>query len=810
LLFATDVDDPPRVEACEHCGGTLPPTAADGFCCTGCRLVHSLLREEHLERYYALRGPKGDPVGESTSGRDHKWLEPHEAELSRAEGILRLDLDVQGLSCAACVWLIEQLFRREPGAASILVNPALGRICLSVSRDFPLRRFVSRVESCGYLLGPRLKREESQVSGLLVRTGICIAIAMNGMILAVSLYAGLDRDTGSLPRLFHALSFGLATVSVLVGGSHFFRTAIVGLRRGVLHLDLPIALGILLAYASSTWAWLAHGLTTYFDTLEVFIALMLVGRFLQQRVIERNKRRLLQSDGIEGLFTRRLEGDTVALVRAVEIREGDRLVLAPGDVVPVVAALEGETSASFSLDWINGESAPRAFAAGAEIPAGAFLAGTRTQLARALADFKASTLVDLLRAPLGDERDASQGTAFWRRFARIYVAAVLALAAGALLVGMLVAHDGRSALERVTAVLIVTCPCAFGIAAPLAYEIVQARLRRNGLFVRSQGFLDRAAAVRTVVFDKTGTLTTGKLRVVDASPADALAEDERRILMNLAARSPHPKSAALSRALGAGGFLMDLDACEVAGRGVEALHEGRCYRLGSATWIDEASEASEGDIAFGMDGRILCRFRTAEDLRPDAASEVRALRDAGYEVWILSGDAPERVARVAAACGIPRERAIGGTSAAGKAEWVRARDRGDILFLGDGLNDALVADVATVSGTPAIDRPFLAARSDFYLITAGIAPVRLALDSARRLRKVLGSTLGVALAYNALTVGLAYAGLMSPLLCAVIMPLSSLSTIFAVLVALGDPSRAPRGSANPTLPAAPEARLQAA
>jgi len=805
LLLPAIVDPAPPTDVCLHCGGPLPAAADGAFCCTGCRFVHALLREENLERYYALRGEKGEAVTTTSAGRDQKWLEPLEAELAASEELCRLDLDVQGLSCAACVWLIEELFRREKGAAGIVVNPALGRIRLTASRDFPLRRFAERVESCGYLLGPKLKSEASPSNGLLFRMGVAIAIAMNGMILAISVYAGLSE--GPLHRLFLALSFALATASVLVGGSFFGKSALAGLRRGVLHLDLPIALGIALAYASSTWAWLAHGLTTYFDTLTVFIALMLVGRFLQMRVIERNQKRLLQSDGAEGLCTRRLEGDTVVLRRAVEIRKGDTLVLAPGDVVPVAATLAGNDAASFSLDWVNGESAPRAYEPGQTVPAGAFLADARARTLDATADFAASSLVDLLRAPPGDGRDG-RASAYWQVFARVYVGAVLALAALALVIGYVGTHDPRAALERVTAVLVVTCPCAFGIAAPLAYEIVGARLRKAGLFIRSSSFLDRAALVRRVVFDKTGTLTTGKLRVDDASPALALSPEDVCVLKNLAARSTHPKSAALSHVLGTDGFLPELEAREIAGRGVEAMHAGRVFRLGACAFIDPEAKGDDADIAFGVDGRILARFHTLEDLRPDAAAEVRALRALGYDVGILSGDSEERALQVAAACEIPADATIAEKSAEEKAEWVRAHDGGDLLFVGDGINDALVATEATASGTPAIDRPFLAARTDFYLVTPGLSPLRLALSSARALRRALGFTLALALAYNAVTVTLAIAGLMTPLLCAVLMPLSSLSTIFMVLVSLRDPA-SPSAAVDCPLPP-PGARLRTA
>jgi Cu2+-exporting ATPase len=743
-----------------------------------------MLRDEHLERYYALRGPKGEPIPAFES-RDRKWLEPVEARVAAEAGLSRVELDVQGLSCAACVWLVERLFEREEGAARVIVNPALGKLSMTIERSFPLRRFVERIESFGYLLGPALKGSERASNGLLLRMGVCIAIAMNGMLLAISLYAGLHE--GPLARLFEALSFALSALSVAVGGSFFFKSAWSGLRRGILHLDLPIALGIGLAFASSAWAYLAHGSTGYFDTLNVFVALMLVGRFLQQRVIEANRLRLLESDGAEGLLARRLDPEGPSLVRCTELREGDLILVAHGDVVPVDATLVVERgSAAFSLDWINGESQPRAFAAESTVPAGAFLADARTVTVRAKQSFRDSALVDLLRAASPDETNA---TRWWKGFAQIYVVAVLVLAAGALLVGLRFAHDPRLALERVTAVLIVTCPCAFGIAAPLAYEIVQARLRRAGLFVRSPAFLDRAPELSRVVFDKTGTLTTGKLRLASGVPAlDAVA---RIALVNLASRSAHPKSRAIARALDGAGFRADLVVREEPGKGLELDLEGRTFRLGEPRWAF-AGMAESGDVAFADRESLLASFTTVEDLRNDAAEEVSALRELGLDVFVLSGDSTERVHALAEQVGIGPDHAFGARTPQGKADWLReTSERSGTLFVGDGINDGPAFEVATASGTPAIDRPFLASRADFYLVTAGLRPIREALLAARRLRAVLHVTLGVALAYNLVTIGLAYAGFMTPLLCAVLMPVSSISTVLAVIVSLSGDAREP-------------------
>ena len=304
--------------------------------------------------------------------------------------------------------------------------------------------------------------------------------------------------------------------------------------------------------------------------------------------------------------------------------------------------------------------------------------------------------------------------------------------------------------------------------------------------MRTPGFLDRAAGVTKVVFDKTGTLTTGGL--VATPIGGALSDDERHVLANLVARSASPKSAAVAALVGGAKLDGAIQATEIPGAGIEAQASGATFRLGAPTFAGQGAEGA--DVVFSRDGVALASFSTSEELRPDAKREIDELEQAGLETWVLSGDSPERARAVAERCGIDPARAFGAETPEGKRDWLAARDRGDCLFVGDGINDSLVAESATCSGTPAIDRPFMAARSDFYFVTPGLRPVRLALAVARRLQATTRATFAVALAYNSLTVGLALAGVMSPLVCAIVMPLSSLSTVLAVTASLSSRSRA--------------------
>lgn len=769
----------PALGRCLHCG--LPvPAAGDAFRREGCRAVHELLVAGDLSRYYELRGERGVPVNDVRAERhDFKWLDAVEArrcETSSGSGA-RVDLDVQGLHCSACVWLIETLFERR-GGGTIAVNPSVGRAHLVVPPSFALREFVDDVERFGYRFGPPLARPKRQSSALLWRLGVCVAIAMNTMIFAIAIYAGLR--SGPLHDLFETLNLALATVSVAVGGSVFFRSAWAGIRRRVLHLDVPIALGIALAWAGSVASYFGRRSSGIFvDTLDVFIALMLAGRFLQERVLERNRLALLENDGADGLLVRREKSGRVETVRCVDLAPGDRLRLAAGNLVPVDARVDAE-GASFSLDWLNGESSPRSFSRGNLVPAGAFSASRSPTAVVVARDFASSGLIELLRTPLSRGPDAS--SPWWNRLAKIYSAGVLVLASIGFVAWMIATHDFARSLEVTTAVLVVTCPCAFGIATPLAYNLALGGLRRAGLFVRTPTFLDRAARVRTVVFDKTGTLTSGALRLRNPGALASLSDEARAALHELAAATWHPKSVAVLAALGDCRASNSLGVVvEHAGVGVSLVRSGSEWRLGLPAWV---SPRARGDLAFGVDGRVLASLETEEALRPDAKREVAELASEGFDVWLLSGDEPERTARTAAAAGIEASHAIGAQTAQNKLDFVLEHDRGDLLMVGDGINDGFAVERATCGGTPAIDRPFMAARSGFHFVTPGLHPVRLALRTAKRVETVRSRNLAFALAYNVLTIGLAYAGLMSPLLCAVLMPASSLTTVLATVVGL--------------------------
>lgn len=787
-----------RAGACVHCGSAVPDGGASEYCCAGCEAVAALLREEELTRYYTIAGGDVLPVGGKPGARSHAWLEPL-LEAQRDADTCTLDLDVQGIHCAACVWLMNETFRRRGGGLSLTVNPAVGKVHFAWRRGaFDPEAWLDSVERFGYQFGPSRKQASSASRSLTWRLGVSAALAMNVMLFSVAFYFGLDRNNdAALHALFSRLAFALSTAVVVVGGWPFLVAAVRGLRHRILHLDLPIALGIILVYATSLVGVVRGkgGELAYFDTLNVFITLMLLGRFLQQRLLERNRQLLLADDGADGLLVRRLAADgRLELARAALVRTGDRLLVAPGELLPVDAELT-DAPARVSTDWITGEAEARTVPAGSRLAAGSFNAGTMALTAVARQDFAASPLVQLLRqadrpAPRDARGGAHRHLRFWDGLARRWVVTVMAVATAGFALWWPRA-PGR-ALDVAVALLVVTCPCAIGIALPLAYEIVAARLRRAGFFGRAADVLDRLERVGKVVFDKTGTLTLQRLELVPDGTLDTLTAETRAVAYNLACRSTHPVSACIAAALARRGASYDAAAlvAELPGAGLEWRRPDGLWRLGRATWAapdrtatGAVPQQSSGAV-LARDGVTVARFQTREALRGGAAAEIAALQAAGYGVYLLSGDAPARVSALAAALGIPADRAEGGRTPSDKAAALARLGGEDALYLGDGANDALAFGQSLCAGTVAIERPILPGRSDFFIVGESLTPVRMALEAAQALRRVAGRILALAIAYNVVAISVSLAGLMSPLRAAVFMPLSSLSILLYTVAAL--------------------------
>jgi len=466
--------------------------------------------------------------------------------------------------------------------------------------------------------------------------------------------------------------------------------------------------------------------------------------------------------------------------------------VAPGDLVPVEGILMRRAT-EVSLDWITGESDQIAYQPGDRIPAGAFNASHHGFTVTAAEEFANSRLQDLLRSTTaGDEEFRPR---WWHIISTWYVSGVLT--AAVLGFALWAGRDLTMALKVTIAILVVTCPCALGLATPLAEELIHFALRRRGVFIRKQSFMEKALSVRRVLLDKTGTLTMGHLALDDESrnALGHLDADQSTVLRHMTARSNHPVSACLAAALaeypetGARDFgAAGEELAEIPGAGLELVLPEGVWRLGRASFALDGQSSLKTTV-FSMDHRRIASFDLHEEFKADAAGEVARLKEKGYEIFLLSGDTQAKVDLAARSLDVPADHAIGGLTPEAKAARVRQLDHRDTLMVGDGLNDSPSFEVAFCAATPAVDRPVLPGKADFFFLGDGIAAIRRSLTAARRLRRVVRDNLIIAVLYNLLAIGLCLAGLVTPVVAAILMPISSISvvTLTAVRLSRGKP-----------------------
>ncbi|MDR7331950.1 cation-translocating P-type ATPase [Roseateles asaccharophilus] len=721
--------------------------------------------------------PPGLPAAEA----DAQALAPFTTWPDGPAGAALSQLQVSGMYCAACAGLIEQTLLKLPGVAAASVNPASARLALRWQPSaLPLADVLAALRAIGYGAAPdtaaparELRRRERRQA--LWRVFVAGFLMMQVMMLATPAYVAEPGElTVDLDRLLRWGSWVLTLPVLVFSAGPFFSGAWRQLRAKRLGMDVPVALGIAVTFIASTGALFDPtgplGHEVYFDSLTMFIALLLLARWFELGARHRAAEALEAVAGSLPTTAERLNGDgTSERVAPEALRPGDRIRVAAGEAFAADGTvLRGEGFVNEAL--LTGESAPVAKTVGDAVAAGSInLDGPLVMdVQRVGADTTAQGIVRLMQQAQS-QRPLLPG--LLEHVATWFTVGVLLLALGAAAAWWWL--EPSRALAVAVAVLIVTCPCALTLAAPAAWLTASGALARRGLLLVDLSALERLCAVDTVVFDKTGTLSEDRLRLrrhwAEGAQADALLAVAR----SLAALSRHPQARSLAGGAEAGAWT---DVREMAGRGIEARDaSGGLWRLGAPAWVRERPDPA-ARLAFG-NGDCVLWLDLAEAPRADAADTVAALRQAGLRVRLLSGDQPRAVARMAAALDIAHWQA--GATPAAKLAAVRAwqADGERVLMVGDGINDAPVlaaADVRIAMGEGAM---LARSAADALLVSNRLSVIPQALVLARKTRRVLRQNLIWAAAYNLACVPLALTGWLPPLAAGIGMAASSLFVV---------------------------------
>ena len=697
-------------------------------------------------------------------------------------GLARIHLAVDGITCAACMFEIEGGLSSVPNVSRARVNLTNRRVAVEWPEGaVDPAHVIERLAELGYQAHPfdadRAEAEERREAQFLLRClGVAAFAAMNIMLLSVSVWSGNATDITAEQRdFFHWLSALIALPAAAYAGRPFFRSGVRALLSGRLNMDVPIMVGVLLALGMSVFETLHHAEHAYFDSAIMLLTFLLAGRYLDQNM--RRRTRAVASNlaalKAETAF-KFVSPEEISEVPVAAIRSGDLVLVRPGERIAVDGVVvDGRSVIDQSL--VTGETMPAPAEQGTPVYAGT-LNVSGTLRVRVMAAAKGTLLDEVTRLLDHAVEARSRYVRLADRAAKFYSPMVHASALVTMLAWVAAGASWHDAIIIAIAVLIITCPCALGLAIPAVQVVASGALFRAGVLLNAGDAIERLAEVDTIVFDKTGTLTLPESEVINAAdiPADVVA-----IAGRLALASRHPLAVAVARAARA---KLPLEgAIEEPGQGVRAIIDGVEIRLGRPSFCGaemQAAAVTAGDpeasaIAFARDHERYV-FAVRQRIRPDAVATIGHLKRHGFAIEILSGDRAEAVDHVARSLGIADCRAA--VTPAEKIGRVEELKRGGhrVLVVGDGLNDAPALAAADVSLSPVTAAHLTQAAADAIFLGDRLAPVATALVLARRARRIMRENLWLAVAYNAVAVPIAIAGLASPLVAAVAMSGSSI------------------------------------
>jgi len=691
--------------------------------------------------------------------------------------VARSEFSLPGIRCAGCISKIEDGLADVPGVRAARVNLTAKRVAIEHGEELDTLALKDAISALGFAAEPVLMSgadaaNHAESRRLLKALGVAGFAAMNIMLLSVSIWSGADGPTR---QLFHWLSALIAMPTVAYAGQPFFRSAWGALRHGRTNMDVPISIGVLLATSLSLFETITGGAHAYFDGAVSLIFFLLAGRFLDSAMRDRAR------DGAAALLRQTAPGGTIEWpdgstkwFAASDIAIGMRLLVSAGERFAADGKVETGTS-EVDRSLVTGESCAEPITPGMAVIAGSLnMAGPVTVRVTAVGpDTAIAGMARLMEA-------AGQGRSHYVRLAdraaRYYAPAVHTLAALSFVGWMIAGAGWHQALLIAVAVLIITCPCALGLAVPVAQVVASGALMRRGLLVKDGSALERLAEVDRICFDKTGTLTLGRSQLA-GSPN--LAAEDASIVLALARGSRHPLSKALGAALEAAGTRPAVlqDVHEAPGFGLEGIYKGMRVRLGRPGWVGASGFADEAlSCGYGRNGHTAHLFCFADQLRPDAEAAVAQVVCMGLRPVILSGDCREAVLPVAHRLGMTA-RADMRPEAKLRAVQDYAAEGDRVLVIGDGLNDGPALSAGHVSIAPSSASDVGQNAADIVFLGDSLLPVPIAIRAAQRTMRVVRQNFALAIGYNALAVPLALAGRVTPLIAAIAMSTSSILVV---------------------------------
>ncbi|MFM5132772.1 heavy metal translocating P-type ATPase [Aeromonas rivipollensis] len=782
---------------CFHCGEPVS-TGSDftleikgivqPMCCPGCQAVAQTILECGLASYYEHRtapGIKGELVPSELAALTHYDLAEVQQEFVTETGTLReIQLSVEGLTCAACAWLIERHLMGLPGLHYVNVNTTTHRARIKWDPDrLSLSDILKGFAKIGYRAYPFQTHSQEalyarEVRSYMFRMALAGLGSMQVMMCAVALYMDLFISVEEEFMIyFKWISLLLSTPIMIYSAQPFYAGAWRSLRQGHLSMDVSVSLALIGAFVASIWATVFNTGEVYYDSITMFVFFLLLGRLLELRARRKASESSSNLARLVPIMATRIDADGEHEVAAKTLRVGDRVRVLAGATLPADGIITlGQASLNEAM--LTGEQLPLLKQAGDPVFAGTINTDAPLEI-RVSHPIEESRLAQIMRLQDHALDDKPAIAQLADVLSRHFILVLLLIAAGVWTFWHF--HDPERAFWVTLSVLVATCPCALSLATPTALTSATAHLTRRGILLRRGHVLDVLTRANRIVMDKTGTLTTGNISLVGVQPLAGLGEDEcLAIARALEAYSEHPIARAFRSQGAEDAVLPASEVTPVIGHGIQGRIAGKHYRIGSPRWLALADEqeATQGLAIYLADETgPLARFTLADTVRADAGALIQAFKAAGLQTTILTGDSSPQADAVARELGV--DELVKGVTPDGKLAYLKAREAaGDIsIMVGDGINDAPVLAGAHASFAMAGGTDLAKNSADAILLADDLSRLLTARALALRTRRIIQENFAWSIGYNLLVLPLAASGWLPPYLAAAGMSLSSLIVV---------------------------------
>lgn len=783
---------------CFHCGEPVPANSGYSLeikgivrpmCCPGCQAVAETIMECGLASYYDHRtapGTKGDLVPEELAALTHYDLAEVQQEFVTDSGTLReIQLTVEGLTCAACAWLIERHLMTLGGLRYINVNTTTHRARIKWDPDqLSLSDILKGFAQIGYRAYPFQTHQQEalyakEVRSYMFRLALAGLGSMQVMMCAVALYMDLFISVeDEFMVYFKWISLLLSTPIMIYSAQPFYVGAWRSLRQGHLSMDVSVSLALIGAFIASMWATVFNTGEVYYDSITMFVFFLLLGRFLELRARRKASESSSNLARLVPIMATRIDDEGEHEVAAKTLQVGDRVRVLAGATLPADGIIvEGQASLNESM--LTGEQLPLLKQRGDQVYAGTINTDAPLQIrvSHRIEESRIAQIMRLQDHALDDKPAIAQMA---DQLSRHFILVLLIIAAAVWTFWHF--HQPDQAFWVTLAVLVATCPCALSLATPTALTSATANLTRNGILLRRGHVLDVLTKANRIVMDKTGTLTTGEISLTGTTTlADVEEAHCLAIARAMEAQSEHPIARAFRQPVDSISVLPSTrEITPVIGHGITALVDGVRYRIGSARWLglDPAQERGRGlAIYLADEQQVLARFNLEDTLRPDARALIAAFKAAGLQTTVLTGDSSLQADEIARELGV--DELVKGVSPDGKLAYLKTREaQGDIsIMVGDGINDAPVLAGAHASFAMAGGTDLAKNSADAILLADDLSRLLEARVLAMRTRKIIIENFAWSIGYNLLVLPLAACGWLPPYLAAAGMSLSSLIVV---------------------------------